>query len=51
MEHSNFVGFENEGRGHEPRAAGSSRNWERQSNRFHPRDSRKKPGPADILIV
>lgn len=44
-----LAGFEDGGRGHEPRNAGDHWKWKRQSKRFSPRAFRKQRSPAGVF--
>lgn len=45
------AGFEDGGRGHGPRNAGTSESWQRQGTGFYPRASRKEQRPAHTLTL
>lgn len=47
----NLAGFEDGGRGLEPRQAGASESWHRQVNGFSSSVSRKEHRLADILTL
>lgn len=45
------AGFEDGGRGHQPRQVATSRRWQRQGSGFFPRSLQKELSPANTLIA